>query len=216
MSSSHFFIRFLHQAMLVNMIIFLSLTSQAFTNPLYKVARPLNLFKGPASEFVVGVPIDNLLFQAEEVSRRFLKYKYIEDIEKDQLYNFYQARDKCSELNSTLWEILDGEEEWEAVIGMARDKDLTGMWLNARVTGWCPEDRSTCLETEAEAGFGVSVRWPSSRYSKYSRLIASPGDADDRNCVHVDTLADELLWRTHSCLKNGFWGLCVKRYCFPE
>jgi hypothetical protein len=48
--------------------------------------------------------------------RRFFKYKYIEDIEKDQLYNFYQAKDKCHELNSTLWEILDGADEWESVI----------------------------------------------------------------------------------------------------
>jgi hypothetical protein len=77
---------------------------------------------------------------------------------------------------------------------MAREKDLTGIWLNARVTGWCPADRPTSHENEAEAGFGVSVRWPSSRHAKYSRLIASASDADDKNCVRVDTLADELLW----------------------
>jgi hypothetical protein len=28
--------------------------------------------------------------KAGEVSKRFFKYKYIEDIEKDKLYNFYQ------------------------------------------------------------------------------------------------------------------------------
>jgi hypothetical protein len=154
------------------------------------------------------------LFQSENVAKRFFKYKYIEDIENDKLYNFTEAKDKCKELNSTLWEILDGPEEWEAVIGMAREKDLTGIWLNARVTGSCPSDQVTCLEAEAEEGRGLSVRWPSSRHSKYSRLRTPV--LDDANCVHVDKMTDELLWITGLCSKNGFWGLCVKRDCFPE
>ena len=136
---------------------------------------------------------------------------------KNVLHNWSQAKDKCTELNSTLWEILDGAEEWESVISMAVEKDLTGLWLNARVIGSCPDDHTTCLENEAEAGAGVSVRWPTSRHAKYSRLIASSRASEDTNCVHVDKLTDELLWLTHSCLRNGlFWGLCVKRDCFPE
>jgi hypothetical protein len=94
---------------------------------------------------------------------------------------------------------------------MARDKDLTGIWLNARVTGYCPSGQPTCLENEAEEGRGVAVRWPSSRHAGYSRLIASRDD-----CVRIDKLTDELLWVTEACLRNGFWGLCVKRDCFPE
>ena len=84
--------------------------------------------------------------RSENVVKRFFKYKYVEDIEKDKLYNFAEAKDKCTELNSTLWEILDGPEEWEAVISMAREKDLTGIWLNAKVTGSCPDYSNTCLE----------------------------------------------------------------------
>ena len=87
--------------------------------------------------------------RSDDVFKRFFKYKYIEDIENDKFYDFAQARDKCKELNSTLWEILDGVEEWEAVISMAREKDLTGIWLNAKVTGSCPDYSDTCLENEA-------------------------------------------------------------------
>lgn len=77
---------------------------------------------------------------------RFFKYKYIEDIQNDLMYNFnqvmigyrsfiylyiviidykktllvIQAVEKCLEMNSTLWEILDGHDEWKGVIAMAR------------------------------------------------------------------------------------------------
>ncbi len=100
-------------------------------------------------------------------------------------------------------------------MGMAREKDLTGIWLNADVKGSCPNDgRETCLDNEAEAGNGVAVRWPSSRFARYSRLHMS--SSGDKRCIVIDKLTDELLWMTEDCNKNGFWALCIKRDCFAE
>ena len=57
----------------------------------------------------------------------------MDDTLNEELYNFYRVRDECRSLNSTVWEILDGRDEWESVMEMARDMRRGQMWINAQI-----------------------------------------------------------------------------------
>ena len=63
---------------------------------------------------------------------RYLKYRFVDDTLNEELYNFPRVREECRQLNSTLWEILDGRDEWEAVMEMAKDMRRGQLWINAR------------------------------------------------------------------------------------
>ena len=67
-----------------------------------------------------------------------LKYKFIEDSLNDDYYNFDEAVVACRKLGASLWEILYGQEEWYAVMAMARPQKKARMWINAEVVGSCP------------------------------------------------------------------------------
>ena len=56
----------------------------------------------------------------------------MDDTLNEELYNFPRVREECRQLNSTLWEILDGRDEWEAVMKMAKDMRRGQLWINAR------------------------------------------------------------------------------------
>ena len=71
------------------------------------------------------IPLISLLF-------RYLKYRFVDDTLNEELYNFPRVREECRQLNSTLWEILDGRDEWEAVMEMAKDMRRGQLWINAR------------------------------------------------------------------------------------
>ena len=157
-------------------------------------------------------------------TKRYLKYKFINDAKHFRYYNFEHAKQQCEALNSSLWEILDGQPEWNAVMKVAKDKDRTNLWLNAKVVEACPNNENkteedisddTCKHNEALAGNGLNVQWPSLSYlpSHFSRLIrgVNPNDPDER-CVYVDN-NNEYIWDVHNCNSARYWGLCVKRTC---
>jgi hypothetical protein len=69
---------------------------------------------------------------------RFLKYKFVENLENEEFYTFDGALNACKELDSTLWGLVDGEEEWDSVIGMAESEGKSSVWINGKVVGSCP------------------------------------------------------------------------------
>ena len=68
---------------------------------------------------------------------KFLKYKFVEDTTKDEYYIFDEATKACKELKSTLWGIVDGKEEWDSVMEMAKSENKGSLWINGMVKGVC-------------------------------------------------------------------------------
>ena len=69
---------------------------------------------------------------------KFIKLLFVEDVINDEYYNFQDAKNACIKLESSLWEIADGQPEWDAVIQIAKTLNKSSMWLNAETTN------STC------------------------------------------------------------------------
>ena len=164
--------------------------------------------------------------------KRYVRYKFVDDVVNDMFYNFSRAKYECEKLGSTLWEVLDGEPEWKAFIDIAKELLRSSLWLNAKVVGECDEHLNVTEEEpnppcnliqEASKGNGLEVKWPSSHYfSKYSRLIRDLASNKDmlneagEKCVFIDKFNDHL-WDVQDCSSQKFWGLCVKRQClWPE
>jgi len=158
---------------------------------------------------------------------RYVKYKFVDDVKNYKFYNFSRAKQECEKLGATMWEILDGEPEWEAFISLATELDRSNLWINAEVVGECDpniinaddEDPTTCKRQEAIEGHGLAVRWSSSLYApKFSRLIRGVKKNTDPKdqCVFVDNSNNDL-WDVRDCASSNYWGLCVKRKClWPE
>ena len=159
---------------------------------------------------------------------RYVRYKFVDDVTNYKFYNFSRANQECEKLGSTLWEVLDGEPEWDAFIGIAKELLRSNLWLNAKVVGKCDENLDTigddelhpaCNQEKAFKGHGLEVKWPSLQYTskpKYSRLIRGATSMDenpDEKCVFVDN-KNNYLWDIHDCASTRYWGLCVKRHCF--
>ena len=160
--------------------------------------------------------------------KRYVRYKFVDDIVNDMYYNFSRAKSECEKQGSTLWEVLDGEPEWNAFIGIAIELLRPNLWLNAKVVGECDDMQNAtmddpnppCNQENAFEGRGLEIGWPSSKYpSKYSRLIRGTEFIErdlNEKCVFVDD-SNNHLWDTHDCGSKKFWGLCVKRQClWPE
>ena len=161
--------------------------------------------------------------------KRYVRYKFVDDIVNDVFYNFSRAKEECEKLGSTLWEVLDGEPEWNVFIAKAKELLRSNLWLNVQVVGECDETTNNtvgdpnppCHLKEASEGHGLEVKWPSSQYSsQYSRLIRDSTSNDEKNqdekCVFIDKYNNHL-WDVHDCASKKFWGLCVKRQClWPE
>ena len=180
--------------------------------------------------------------------KRYIRYKFVDDVTKYRFYNFSgggredllddirnytfynfsRAKQECENSGARLWEVLDGEPEWDAFISLAKELKRSNLWLNAMVVGKCDEldtieaEYSTCKHEEASEGRGLEVKWPSSHYTpmpKFSRLIRgrrSRKEDEGESCVFVDS-GNHHLWDVHDCTSTKYWGLCVKRNClWPE
>jgi hypothetical protein len=51
-----------------------------------------------------------------------------------RLHDFSGAKKACEDLGATLWEVLGGKEEWDAVIEMAKREGKKNLWLNGKAT----------------------------------------------------------------------------------
>ena len=69
---------------------------------------------------------------------RYLKYKLIDDTENYQFYDYWSAFKECQRLNSSMWEVLDGESEWNTVIGNIKklDRSAQGFLRDYRNKSW--------------------------------------------------------------------------------
>ncbi|MEI8270635.1 MAG: C-type lectin domain-containing protein [bacterium] len=137
---------------------------------------------------------------------RIIRYKFIDDNVNDEYYVFNSALKACENLDSKLWSIQDGKDEWEAVINMAKNEGKSSVWINGRGIKNCPDGSTTCLDAEAAQGKGLDVEWPDNNNSKYTRLYTNSDG--DNSCIYVDK---QLLWKTGSCGTTSAWGLCIKR-----
>ena len=151
---------------------------------------------------------------------RYLKYKLIDDSENYQFYNYSSAYEECQRLNASMWEVLDGAPEWDVVIENIKKFDRSNVWLNAKPIEKCPEsedEAKSCRHNDALMGNGLGVQWPSTKYISptYSRLIRGISLNEDNECVFVDK-NNEDIWDVQSCSAQRYWGLCVKRNCFPS
>ena len=164
----------------------------------------------------------------EGTTKRYLKYKLVDDEETAQFYNYSSAEEECKRLNSSMWEVIDGESEWQVVIDTIKKLSRANVWINANVLENCPNtpiatgdndefNYTTCKHKEAIKGNGLRVEWPSAKYmtSTYSRLIRGSNSNVGNACVFVDT-NNEDVWDVHDCAAPRYWGLCIKRNCFPE
>ena len=151
---------------------------------------------------------------------RYLKYKLIDDTDNYQFYNYSSAYEECQRLNASMWEVLDGAPEWEVVIENIKKIDRSNIWIHAKPTEKCHESENEakkCRHNVALMGNGLGVRWPSVKYisSTYSRLIRGISSNEENQCVFVDKNNEEI-WDVSSCSAQRYWGLCVKRNCFPS
>ena len=144
-----------------------------------------------------------------------IKILFVEDTVNDEYYNFEEAKKVCIALGAELWQVADGQAEWNVLIQIAKMTGRSSVWLNADTTdSKCPENKEVCHQSEAFHGRGIPVKWPSFPNSNYSRLFTSV--TSEKRCVYVDTQGQELLWKTGSCTSITAWGLCTKRNCQEE
>ena len=158
-------------------------------------------------------------------NKRYLKYKLIDDIDNDQFYNYTSAQKECQRLNASMWEVLDGQPEWQVVIENIKKISRSNVWLSAQVLENCQqntdgsiqEDDLTCKHNDALKGKGLKINWPLTKFipDTYSRLIRGFDPNVVKKCVFVDD-KNEHVWDVHECASPRYWGLCVKRTCFPS
>jgi len=137
----------------------------------------------------------------------YLKYKILD---KDTFESSYK---KCKDLDSNLWQILQGEPEYNAMFNAAKNAGVTDMWIDADPVGDCPGNDYYCLEDEAAYGKGIQIRYPLSEKALYSRLYAAP--STDMNCIYSEDV-EPYLWETDSCKTTLKTPICVKRNCIPD
>ena len=90
----------------------------------------------------IGDKFEQICFNVTESgggkTNKCIKFLFVEDVINDEYYNFQDAKNACIKLESSLWEIADGQPEWDAVIQIAKKLNKSSMWLNAETTN------STC------------------------------------------------------------------------
>lgn len=194
-------------------VISFAVISALFIYMIMKVLNPSSLQSCKDDGFE---PVHYTVTEADGSKKtKFVKIKFVEDTANDEYYNFKGARKECRKLDSDLWEIADGQAEWDAIIQKAKDKKKTFLWLNTNTSNsQCPNGQESCRELEALQGKGIPVKWPSFPNSTFSRLDNAV--TDEKRCVYVDNQNSNLLWRAGSCTSINAWGLCVKRNCSKE
>lgn len=125
-----------------------------------------------------------------------------------QLFNFSEGLIHCQSLDSKMWEVLDGEPEWNAVMNhtLTEEPDRTAVWLNASpLDPNPPPGDEVRLQSEAKAGRGLPVSWgQTQRPAEYSRFIGG----DSSECL---TVAGKF-WRSTPC-SHRYHVACIKRNC---
>ena len=71
---------------------------------------------------------------------RYIKYKFVDDVKNYRFYNFSRAKKECEKLDATMWEVLDGEPEWNTFIALAKELERSNLWINAEPVGKCGEE----------------------------------------------------------------------------
>jgi hypothetical protein len=79
-----------------------------------------------------------------EVYLKFMAFE--KETQVYQLYSFPEAVDECEAKNATLWQVILGQEEWEAIIEPLKSKSRSGVWLHGRMEEDCSTEVNCCVE----------------------------------------------------------------------
>ena len=154
------------------------------------------------------------IIESNKTVKKTISLLFIEDEINDEYYNFESGKNECLKINSTIWEISDGQPEWEVVTKFAKKEKKESIWLNAKQTNYEYPNESDGNQKFKE---DIPVIWPSFPNSNYSRLRFK--FTSEKQCVYInnpDILSNtsEYIWRTSSCTAVTAWVLCVKRNKF--
>lgn len=150
---------------------------------------------------------DGFSYMVYEVNgtAKTLKYKSITSM-NEKMY-FGNVSNYCKLLNSSLWGVLDGETEWQAMVINLRNNPTMEIWLNGTTVEKCPSGSTDCKKNEAKIGQGLKVVYENSTYSRLYKSFQS-----QKTCLFVENSID-LLWSVGYCQQEERTGFCVKRNC---
>jgi len=135
---------------------------------------------------------------------------------KELLYfDFYASVKACHELGFELWDIQDGEPEWDAVIDYSKqyhlDKIVNGFWINGKAVEKCKIGVMECTKN-ASNGNGLYIEWPTPHQNNFSRTYYLNNVKE--NCIYYsyNSKYNHLnLWEISNCSYFIPLIICVKR-----
>lgn len=139
------------------------------------------------------------------------------DRNEAEYWYFYHSRSvqHCLGLDAELWDVRDGEEEWNAVVDFARAgyQEILdyGVWIDGKVNATCDAPVAECT-ARALAGHGLPITWPTPHSTNFSRLGFKVRGYE---CVYFDS-KDALIWKSVDCSNTSAWTLCVRRGCVSD
>jgi hypothetical protein len=60
-------------------------------------------------------------------------------------------------LNSSLWAVRDGDEEFRKVFSKLKQLNTTQVWIDGRVFGKCPDGGYTCFEGNDNVDLTITI-----------------------------------------------------------
>ncbi|TRY76530.1 hypothetical protein TCAL_17025 [Tigriopus californicus] len=144
-----------------------------------------------------------------ESPKAFLAVK-IDAKSSRSVIHFSRALAHCQTLGSEVWQVLDGQPEWQAVMDHALKKNQHSVWIHAiPIEPYSTSGDQDQLKARAQEGRGLPIRWPQTREpADYSRFI---GGDESEKCVTVKK-NEPHLWELTPC-DNRYFVACVKRHC---
>jgi len=148
----------------------------------------------------------------------YLKYKVLSRNAMDA------AKEGCVGENATLWEVLQGGNEWDSIYQSLSEDTRRAIWINAKALETCSEhlgqdDVEYCKTDDAKHGVGLALAWPSigeydamvtGEIGSYSRFIGGVEKEGD-GCMSTN---GDGLWVNVDCGQSTTrHAVCVKRNC---
>lgn len=135
-------------------------------------------------------------------------------VETTSLKNFTQAQVYCQFHQSMPWQVLEGQQEWNAVFDTLSKIDMgvvKQFWLGGKIVGICPKGTFVCLQKESLRGEGLSVRWNSQVTATWSKAFSV--STTRRQCMKTEEHAVNSVGWTSAVCSSKLVTICVKRNC---
>jgi hypothetical protein len=87
-----------------------------------------------------GDGFKSVKFNDSTGSEVYLKFMAFEkETQVYQLYNFPEAVEECKAKNATLWQVILGQEEWEAIIEPLKKVSRDKIWIHGKMEEDCSD-----------------------------------------------------------------------------